>query len=151
MNAIHSLLAGLIDYAGLYPPAALDMRSAVRNYVHHSQGEHAAALGRFVVNMNRLSELREAAGGSLGAMRLSVLAASMEDCALLSQGVHDGLRIEGVEFKTDRPPDIRRLSACVPAGVTAFFEVPAGGAMQDALEAIAEAGACAKLRMGGLV
>ena len=41
MNAIRSLLADLIDYAGLYPPAALDMRSAVRNYVSYSQGEHA--------------------------------------------------------------------------------------------------------------
>ena len=151
MNAIHSLLAGLIDYAGLYPPAALDMRSAVRNYVRYSQGVHAEALGRFVVNINRLDELRDAAGASLGAMRLSVVAASMEDCASLAQCMQDGLRIEGIEFNTDRPPEIRRLSACVPAGITAFFEVPAGGTTQDALEAIAEAGACAKLRMGGVV
>ena len=151
MNAIHSMLAGLIDYAGLYPPAALDMRSAVRNYMRSSQGEHAEALGRFVVNMNRLGELREAAGASMGAMRLSVIAASTEDCASLSQCMHDGLRIEGIEFKTDQPAEIRRLSACVPAGITAFFEVPASDAMHDALAAIAEAGACAKLRMGGLV
>ena len=151
MNAIHSLLAGLIDYAGLYPPAALDMRSAVRNYVSYSQGEHAAGLGRFVVNMGRLSELRDAAGGSLGAMRLSVLAASMDDCASLPQCMHDGLRIDGVEFKADRASEIKHLSACVPAGVTAFFEIPLGGEMQAALEAIAEAGACAKLRMGGVV
>ncbi len=151
MNAIRSLLADLIDYAGLYPPAALDMRSAVRNYVSYSQGEHAEALGRFVVNMNRLGELREAAGASLGAMRLSVIAASVDDCSSLTQCVHDGLRIDAVEFKTVRPSEIKHLSACVPAGITAFFEVPAGGEMRVALEAIAEAGACAKLRMGGVV
>ena len=32
MNAIEAALAGLIDYAGLYPPASLDMRAAVGNY-----------------------------------------------------------------------------------------------------------------------
>ena len=33
MNAMEAALSNLIDYAGLYPPAALDMRTAVRNYL----------------------------------------------------------------------------------------------------------------------
>ncbi len=31
MNALSTLLAGLIDYAVLYPPAGLDLRTAVRH------------------------------------------------------------------------------------------------------------------------
>jgi hypothetical protein len=44
-----ALLAGLIDYAGLFPPAALSMEEAVRNYARYREGEHAWMLGRFVV------------------------------------------------------------------------------------------------------
>jgi len=36
-----ALLAGLIDYAGLFPPAALSMEEAVRNYARYREGEHA--------------------------------------------------------------------------------------------------------------
>jgi hypothetical protein len=43
------LLSELIDYAGLFPPAALDMASALRNYQAYREGEYAWMLGRFVV------------------------------------------------------------------------------------------------------
>ena len=151
MNAINSLLEGLIDYAGLYPPAALDMRSAVRNYLSYSQSAHAATLGRFVLNMERLSELREAAGDSLRSMKLSVIASPNADCAGLSQLLSDGSTVDMIEFKTDQPPEIRHLSRSIPAGMTAYFEIPICGDASAALEAIAAAGARAKLRMGGVV
>ena len=150
MNAINSLLEGLIDYAGLYPPAALDMRSAVRNYLSYSQSAHAAVLGCFVVNLERLSELREAAGDRLRSMKLSVIAPPNADCAGLSQLISDDARIEMMEFKTDRPSEIRDLSGSLPAGVTAYFEIPVCGDASAALEAIAASGARAKLRMGGV-
>jgi len=44
-----ALLSGLIDYAGLFPPAALSMDEAVRNYARYREGEHAWMLGKFVV------------------------------------------------------------------------------------------------------
>jgi hypothetical protein len=44
-----ALLSGLIDYAGLFPPAALSMEEAVRNYARYREGEHAWMLGKFVV------------------------------------------------------------------------------------------------------
>jgi len=62
MTAIETLLAGLIDYAGLYPPASLDMRTAARNYVSYQNGPHAFALGRFIVDIARTDELRGFAG-----------------------------------------------------------------------------------------
>ena len=60
--AIDYLLAGLIDYAGLFPPASLDMRSAVGNYLDYRRGSRAGVLGRFVVSLDRLGEMRSAAG-----------------------------------------------------------------------------------------
>lgn len=47
----------LIDYAGLYPPAALPLEEAVRNYLGYLRGEHAWMLGRFVCSTDRLPDL----------------------------------------------------------------------------------------------
>ena len=56
MRAIHSLLHGLIDYAGLFPPATLTMTEAVAGYSSYRAGPHCWALGRFVVPVARLAE-----------------------------------------------------------------------------------------------
>jgi hypothetical protein len=149
MKAIDALLEGFIDYAGLYPPAGLDMRSAVRNYL--SYRKHGHALGRFVVDLNRIGELRGVSGDSIGDLRLSVVGPPSADWASLPGLMDTGPRIESIEIKPARSEDIAFLSKCVPAGVTAYFEVPVDGHESDLSDAIAGAGACAKLRMGGVV
>jgi hypothetical protein len=61
MDALHLLLHDAIDYAGLFPPAGLDMGPAVRNYAAYRAGADAWALGRFIVPAVRLGELEDAA------------------------------------------------------------------------------------------
>ncbi|MEA2489128.1 MAG: hypothetical protein QOH21_920 [Acidobacteriota bacterium] len=56
-TSLRILLDGLIDYAGLFPPAALSMQDAVRNYARYREGDYAWALGRFVVQAERLREM----------------------------------------------------------------------------------------------
>jgi hypothetical protein len=56
-RAIHTLLSGLIDYAGLYPPAKLPMSAAVDKYAAFLRSPHAWALGRFICPVSRLEEL----------------------------------------------------------------------------------------------
>ena len=56
-KSLRVLLDGLIDYAGLFPPAALSMQDAVRNYARYREGEYAWALGRFVVPKARVREV----------------------------------------------------------------------------------------------
>ena len=58
-RSLHALLERLIDYAGLFPPAALTMQDAVRNYARYRDGEHAWALGKFVVPQARAAEVPE--------------------------------------------------------------------------------------------
>ncbi|WP_412063457.1 hypothetical protein [Rubrivirga sp. IMCC45206] len=55
--AADALLDGLIDYAGLFPPAALDLDAAVEAYARHRASPHAAMLGRFIVPAGRLDAL----------------------------------------------------------------------------------------------
>lgn len=56
-RSLRVLLEKLIDYAGLFPPAALSMQDAVRNYARYREGEYAWALGRFVVPKDRVEEV----------------------------------------------------------------------------------------------
>jgi hypothetical protein len=150
MKAIDSLLEGLIDYAGLYPPACLDMHSALRNYLSYARGKHAPALGRFLVDMNRLDELREAAGDSMRGLRLSVIALPETVSDSLQRFLDDGFPIDAIEIKTDWPSAIERIGKRIPAGLTAYFEVPIVFRNSDLFAAISAVGARIKLRMGGL-
>jgi hypothetical protein len=151
MTAIETLLGGLIDYAGLYPPAGLDMRRAVRNYRKYRGGKHAAALGRLILNIERLDEFRSIAGDSLADFPLSVIAAENRDGALLAEHIGSGLRIESVEIKCSQPAEIERLARQVPDNVMTYIEVPFEVRGQSALASICAAGASAKIRMGGVV
>jgi hypothetical protein len=56
MIAIRTLLAKSIDYAGLFPPAELDISTALENYVRYSTGPSSWALGRFIVPVSTLAE-----------------------------------------------------------------------------------------------
>jgi hypothetical protein len=152
MTAIHCLLAGLFDYAGLYPPAGLDLRQAVNNYLEYRRSEHASALGRFVINIERLDELRSLCGESIDPLRLSIIASEDADWASLARHIGDGLAIETVEVKCNRPAVIDQIARKAPSQlVTIYFEVPINESSHAALEAIPAAGARAKIRMGGLV
>lgn len=150
-NAVASLLTGLIDYAGLYPPASLDMRSAVSNYLRYQQGAHAACLGRFIVSLDRIGELREVAGDALGEMRLSVIVPPETNWSRLTQMLGDLAGRVALEFKVNQAAEIQRINSQLPAAYECYFELPIGAENEEILDAIAASGARAKLRMGGVV
>ena len=55
-NSLKSFLNNLIDYAGLFPPAGLDLDSALANYRKYHKSEFDLALSRFILQVSRLSE-----------------------------------------------------------------------------------------------
>jgi hypothetical protein len=67
MHPLRILLEQSIDYAGLFPPAGLDMRPAAENDAAYRSSPHAWALGRFVVPAARLEELEAASADLLPA------------------------------------------------------------------------------------
>ena len=150
MNALDTLLAGLIDYAGLYPPAGLDMPTAVRNYLDYRNSEHASVLGRFIVDVSRLDLLRAAAGQSLGEMRLSVIVPPDADGTALLDAADRGFAIESIEVKMQDRSAMERISSALSKSAERYFEIPLVPDSCAALDAIAAVGARAKLRMGGI-
>jgi len=150
MTSIETLLAGLIDYAGLYPPAGLDMRTAVGNYCGYQGGPHAFALGRFIVDIARADELREAAGDALSTMPISVIAPPEIDPHRLSSLIAGGFRIESIEIKCAEPATITELGRRLPNNMERYIEIP----IQEStavLDVLAASQMRAKLRLGGVV
>jgi hypothetical protein len=151
MTAIDTLLAGLFDYAGLYPPASLGMRSAANHFIEYGRGGHAWALGRFIVDLDRVDELRSIAGGSFNEFRPSVIATESAVWDNLASQIHNGNRIDALEIKCSRAEDVERIAAHIPRQLVTYFEVSMDADGQAALKPIAALGARAKIRMGGVV
>ncbi len=162
-SPIQALMTGLIDYAGLFPPAGLSMWKAVGNYDQYRQVPGAAWLGRFVVPARRLAEfgevfdeLPEAEKAHQGRWDLSVLLskeAAEKDLAIAQEFAlgQPGIEIGAFETPADSTEAIERLRALVPAGQEIYFELPIQAPNLDQLVAsVARNGSCAKVRTGGL-
>ncbi len=149
VTAVDALLTGLIDYAGLYPPARLAMGSAVENYRKYRRGKHANVLGRFIVAIRRIEDLRAAAGKAED-LKLSVIISGSAELGNLAGLMDEGLRIEAVEAKVQSADDVTRIRRGVPDHVETFLEIPVDGTGADLVPVISAAGARAKLRMGGV-
>jgi len=148
MTAIETLLAGLFDYAGLYPPASLDMRTAVQNYLRYEEGAHRSALGRFVVHADRISELRDVAAESFDQMSLSVIVTADGDIRRFLESLGH-LNDVTLECKVVSAANVERVKDQLSAGAECYFEIPME-IDEGLLDAVKLCGARAKLRMGGV-
>lgn len=162
---LRALLEGLIDYAGLFPPAGLDMAAAAGNYAAYLRGGDAWALGRFVVPAARLDELEGAAAALLPRTRdarpwqLSVLASAdpVHDAeaifAFNERHAHVAAGRAVIDMLEAKAADMAALARAVrstPAGVTAYVEIPIDQDPADLLAAMSTHGARAKVRTGGV-
>lgn len=163
---IRSLLAGAVDYAGLFPPAGLPMPDAARNYAAYRQSGDAWALGRFVLPAARLGELAGVAAdvappraGADPPWRLSALVAgdgASEFVAVATFNDEFGSRgtawsavVDSVEGRCDDVDAIAALSAHFPRDLAVFVEIPVADDPARLVEAIAHVGRHAKVRTGG--
>jgi hypothetical protein len=160
-SALRALLSGLIDYAGMFPPAKLSMEDAAKNFVAYARGPHAWMLGKFVVPVERVDELRgllspnsEAHGP---AVSLSVLLGPepLRDGTFIradkARGSGDSkVSIDAVEFRPDSPAMVGELSGVLPQDLPVFCEIPSIDDLTVWLAAIRQAGRFAKIRTGGI-
>jgi len=159
VDGLAALMTGLIDYAGLFPPAGLGMADAAAAYSRNRGSAHGWVLGRFVVPVNRLEELERAVGPGEAPWDLTALA-SLPPCDDLVRvasfndghardGVRWGAAIRSVELKAASAGEIARASASIPAGVEAYFEVPGDAGIDQMCRAAAAGGHGLKIRTGG--
>jgi len=170
------LLNGLIDYAGLFPPAQLSMADAVAEFARQRRSPHAFALARFICPLTRIDEWTAAAANHLAtekppadqpapdAWGLSVLLDGPLDAALAAierfndhhalgaqhKHAHSAV-IDTIEIKVQTPEIIDKAINLLPEDLFPFFEVPPDADFRGFAAALAGTGFGAKLRTGGVV
>lgn len=174
---IRTFLTGLVDYAGLFPPAQLPMDKAVAEYARHRASPHAYGMARFIVPLSRLNEWSQAAQKHLSnghvpghlaapaAWGLSVLLDGPLDEGLRqierfneSHAAGDGHShkhahsavIDTIEVKIQTPEIIDVAAEKLPEDLFPFFEVPHDADFRAFATALAGTGFGAKLRTGGV-
>jgi hypothetical protein len=141
-----ALLGGLVDYAGLFPPAELPMDGAVAGYRAACAGDHRWVLDRFVCPAARLDELSaELDDGDSWPVAATV---GLEDVdgVLAYEGP---LTLDAIEVRV--PPDAHpdALSGLGSRGARCFLEVGLGESLDGFLDVLADEGLAAKVRCGG--
>ena len=153
-DALFTLLAEAVDYAGLFPPAALDMPAAIAEYAAHREEPNAWMLGRFVLPASRLDEWTAAAPPTVegNPWPLSVLAASFDPAlrdaiVAFNQRERGRAVIDTVETRASAPREMPNAS--LTSGVAIFVEIPIADDPALLLDAVRGAGVRAKVRTGG--
>jgi hypothetical protein len=177
MNVIHALLDELIDFAGLFPPAAMDMEAAASRFEGHRGGRHAFGLGRFVLPVGRFGEFEVAVQGRLPVVpdvddpeqapdlwAISALVSPAEDLDAVKRD------LEAIESFNDRHTEVGAGAAIVDTielkatsgeavdavldllddDIYPYFELDPSTDVRGTLAAIAGLDGGAKIRTGGV-
>ncbi len=158
---MRSLLAKIVDYAGLFPPASLEMPAAVEEYARQRQSEQAWMLGRFVVPVSRLDELERAAERFWGEEEgspwgLSVLVpgdiAAARDRLESFDRVHGRAGhaiVEAIERQITTVDDVAPALEAF-GDLEVYLEIPYQDDPTLLMAALARHGGRAKIRSGGI-
>jgi hypothetical protein len=154
-----ALLAAAVDYAGLFPPAALPMHEAMTEYAAARDGLDAWMLGRFVLTAARLPEFAEALADATAPTQFWRLSAivredSEQDRAAVGAFNDASARhhavVDAIECRPVTLEGIDWLADAFGAALDVYVEVPAGDGAARWLERVAARGLRGKVRTGGL-
>ncbi len=158
-------MVGAIDYAGLFPPAELDMATAVANYGSYRSGDYRLLLGRFILPASRLSEFASSAEPVMPRRRTDEpwrlaalvgpdIGADLRTVAEFNRQYGSGQRpravVDAVETKGVAADQIEALLAAPTPGIERFIELPTAGDPTAWLVELARRQVKAKIRTGGV-
>lgn len=172
-SPLYPLLESIVDYAGLFPPASLDMTPTVQRFGEYVDSPEAWMLGRLIVPVGRLDEFEQAAADLLPAdaddpaWRLSALLPPMDGDRSEDDLLRDLERLDAfnaahaeagaglavvdtVEIKAGSAREIDRVLDAIPEAERVFIEIPLDADPRGLVAAIAGTGAAAKIRTGGV-
>jgi hypothetical protein len=157
MNALQTLCYNLVDYAGLFPPATLELSAVVSNYRRYQAEPQQWLLGRLIIPAARLEEFAalyyQQGPTHQRPWSISALLRTEHDITLVTafnERYTPHLRVEAMEIVLTTPAAIHGLARQLPAGISCYVELPAEAATQPLIGALNETGLRAKLRTGGV-
>lgn len=158
-ESIRALLAEIVDYAGLFPPAQLSMPEAVINYATYKNSNYNWMLGRFVVPVARLDEFAKSGRDFFSrdgkAWKLSVLAGedvyeTVREIENFNAAYAAYAVCDALELKAKTGAQIEQLNETIPPELATYFEIPVDENLGDAVATLAICGRRAKIRTGGI-
>lgn len=149
-----ALLDGLVDYAGLFPPASLPMDEAVARYAAHRAGPQRAMLGRFVVPAARLDEFAPAAARHHAGdpWRLAAIATADEAplVARFNAGQRGRFVVDAIEARATSVETTWAIASAYDEAFTVYVELPVKDDPTVLVAELAARGLRAKIRTGGV-
>lgn len=177
MIPVNVFLEELIDYAGLFPPASLDLDGAIRAFVRHRGSKQSSALGRFVIPTGQLEAFSAAAGDLLPPVpeldaseedpepwAVSALVAPAADRAEVEadlstiEAFNDrhttvgmgAAIVDTIELKATTGEEIDAVLDMLDDEIYPYFELDHRGDVRGTIAAIAGLDGGAKVRTGGV-
>jgi hypothetical protein len=154
-----ALMAGAVDYAGLFPPAQLPLADALAEYGRALAGADAWMLGRFIVPAMQLSVLADAVVRDTHDGRGWTVSAIVrehmdEDAAAVQafnqRAANQHVRVDTIECRPSSSDSITWLAKTFSPAFTVHVEVGVGPTAPDDLRVVARHQLRAKVRTGGL-
>jgi hypothetical protein len=168
LPSVRAAFGSLIDYAGLFPPAALPLAQAQAEYRDARRGPHAWMLGRFIIPAATLATLTETFDAPISAI-VEPESEALSRVARLREG---GAKVDALEiplgeavapfrehFSFDEMLDVlgaleTELVCSGTRDLPAFVEIPRTQPWQrllpETLNEIARLALAAKIRCGGV-
>jgi hypothetical protein len=165
LTSLQQLLASIVDYAGLFPPAQLNLTDAMQQYDRAQSAPHHWMLDRFVLPAAYVPELSEILltfpkkSQQSGSWALSVIlsknwAAELDQIRQFTEAVPSNeqhIHIEAWEIAPIASAEIQSVYRNLPETANAFFEIPFDVELEPYLHQLQQTGAAAKLRTGGMI
>jgi len=166
LASVKMLLAAVVDYAGLFPPAGLNLQAALKNYACDRSATQGWMLNSFVLPSSRLQEFatlfsaqlstQPAVAGQPRLWHISIILSPKEVKDLKgaianAQAVVGNLfAIRGVELPPLSATEIEQTLAHLPVDIETYFELKIDDNLLACLEVLQGTRAAAKIRTGGM-
>jgi hypothetical protein len=145
LPSLRSLLAEIIDYAGLFPPAQLPLAEAIQAYAGYQRNPDRWMLGRFVCPADRLEELGRFVSELFSVelpLRVAALGRGGKDAAEFFRGLQDdGAAIEAFRVRYPEQTEIAVYEVRLPGDILAARSgEAASGLLTDITRSFEQAG-----------
>ncbi len=166
---LRALLTHIVDYAGLFPPAKLDMQPTARNYAQYLTSDESWMLARLIIPAARLDEFEQHADallprdGGAEPWLISCLTAPAGDEKLAGDldriwrfndqhgaDAQGRAMIDVIELRAASASDVDAALDRIPDVLFAFFEIPADDDPRGTIAALVGSDGGAKVRTGGV-
>ena len=150
---LRALLAGSIDYAGLFPPAALPLSAVCAEYLAACASAQSWALGRLVLPAHRLAEAAALMPAHGAPCPVSALIG--DDLGRDAASIHTAIArgafdIQAAEARTPTLNAIVDAADAIGTACVLYAEIPLDADPAPLVDGIARSGSRAKMRTGGV-